>query len=1021
MKKFFKAIFIAIALILGSGIAFVYVSNCPQKIASQIILRSFNAKAKNIVATEKLTSFYDVEIALPFGVLKAKEVSFNTSALNLMLKKEANKCTLSKGIFTKNDNQNFSHKITDFKIEETNLDISYLNTRTIASIKNLNCTNNELAFEINGKIFKGAKTFSLFAKKLNNILNVKVSENSREVGIASIVFDTKNNARIKTRLLLENCDIANLPLNLKHAKTELFIDANLNLQNKDFSANAIVKSDVLANNNKLTFESEILLARKSNNLVISKLEAYLRTTTSPIASLKCSDNIFLSDNATNLGELSISIPQEILNLKTNDFELSAENISATFDVSATKKFDITLKQKKEINISNLSLKTPENIIFTGVSLFAHLDTTFNIFENINKSKAKIRSAKVNEKFLEVDILSATNKAKTEILLSANGAINALLNSTKIGAEKDTFVQGKANITLSDVIEISLLSAKVFDDKETFLEILAPEKITFNKQKNVFEKRATIKLATDSSLAFDNISAKKIKLDIALECLNSEIFLNGKLDIDDCLYKNVFDNIFVSSTLTSNINLSTKKSLFVFNSVNLSNSASAIFVGSTALTFNSTKLESLQTNANVQIPAILKLNAFKKFDNISKGSGEISLFYAPNKQFLLNTKIINLASKDFENDISVAELNVSKNIQENKTQIKVQTVSERGNSNFAIQSTTANKFNVLAKNFVLEDAIILKSAFTRVEKNNNQPKTCVKLNRCDTQAFWDFQTTYTTDVIAENFLINSITLKNLTTNIEATPNNFSAKKISANFDESKINANINIAFSQQDKQAYSVKNSEVSIENFDVSKTAFGKILDAKISAKIDIFGKASDSLELFRYPLFKARGTAKNGKIKLLEATKNIDNSLLRAQLKSTTISKQKQQLETLLNAFKEIKFSDAKFEIERNAQTFDVIIKNSQFNGDDINLRCSNAKIFFDITSPFSEQKILFPITAKISNRNLASILEVMKSTFAEHGVIEQFHIFGTLEKPKTNLLEVLTEQGNSAINNGIKINLFK
>ena len=787
-----------------------------------------------------------------------------------------------------------------------------------------------------------------------------------------------------------------------------------------FQTNVILQSNVSLNTTPLTLEAEAQIS-SNNNLKIDNLEIYARTNDIALAALKCL-NKNLSNDTTNIGELTLSLPYDILNFKTNNFEISAENLSAIFDVVVSKKGDITITQKKETNVSSFAIKAVDEVLLKDLSLFAKTNATFNVVKNNYNFDVQIRTSEVAGKSLKINISSNFENNKNTIVASATGAINALLNSVNIQTKDIVSTDCSLCMQLANNVEISSLSAKIFDNTKTYLELSTPKKIIFNKQVKLFEKSASVKLLTNTSLDFNTVSAKQIESDIEFTCLNSDIFVKGNIDVKDCKYKKIFDDIFAKTSVSGAISFVTNKSLIVFNSINLSNSASAIFVGDTVLTFDSGKFESIHVNANVQIPPILKLNSFKAFNNISKGAGNITLFYVPKQKINLNAKINNLVSKDFENEISVAILDFSKDFAKNKQTTRIQTKSERGNSDLHIVSTAKNIFTIKANNIVFEDAIILKSAFTNAEKSPTEHPCCVKINRCDSRAFWIFQAPYTAHINAKSFQIDSVRLQNFTAVINASADNFSAKNIYANIDNSSVSGNLNIKFSQQNKQPYCIENSEFSVENFDTSKTSLGKILDAKISAKAVITANASDIFELLKYPTFKVSANANNGTINLLDAIHNIDTSLLQAQIKSSASNtKEKTQIEKVINAFKQIPFDKAQIEFHRDSKAFDVTIANAVLKGKDISLHCNNAKIFFDITAPFDKQKILFPITAHIHNRELSSVIETSKSTSAEFATTEKFHIFGTLENPKTNLLEVLTQQGNSAINDGIKINLFK
>lgn len=862
-------------------------------------------------------------------------------------------------------------------------------------------------------------------------------------------------------------------LYLPNLNAQAYVEANFDLPANAYTINLMSKADISElQQNKFTkdlpftkceFLCTAKASIKNNKLSITELSTSLNTNNAPIFSFDCPNPI--NTNFCNLkdfdwlsiGTLSVSLPSEFIDKKIAG-EFSAKGINAIFDVSINKNFSVKIKSTKPATVKDALYIKDKQTIFENLTLFSDIEGTANIKENSFSAKAKLYTQIVSNKKLTIDVNAQYVNKRSTIELKAEGSLKHLASCLKVidyPLKDDILLDANLQATYNNQLEISKLNAKAMCiNSDTPLEICAYDKILFNPQKREFIKPCSVKIRTKDFpfsifLPFTNgVDAQSVSLDSTAMLDNKKISIQGTLTLNDVSYvqnqQTDFHDINLDTIFSASLDIQNLQLIANANKIKLSNSATEFCTATANLNASfpqkTLKLNSLKASASLQLAPIFAMPMLAKYNNIDRASLDANVEINSQEKLNANLKISNFASRSTSKAIETMSANVVADIPSFKNiEAHINAKSERGTTNATIkfeksQTITAE---INAKSIIADDILILKSAFSNplyIETKNPQAKRKIRrpdeafsvrknlpeLKTKDLKAFWNINTNALIKFNVGNLKFQESTpLENFSTNITITNTQLELTNLSAKILDGTLKGGLKITFDETLNNPYKIEQTSFLLEKFDISKISTKEFLKGIFTAKISLQSEGINLEHLTKYATGSAVIEGGKGSLLLIDKNSNIGKKIGLAQsavsLLNTFIgSKSIDNTTKLIDKFERINFDTAKFKLSRNNKDFNINLDTAEILAPDFLLKSLSGTIYFDALKPIIEHDIEIVLAIYSNNEQLLKMLGSVnaldiKSDITDMRKSEDFKILGTIEKPQTNIIDILTNKATS------------
>ncbi len=1046
---------------------------CAKFSLQKIEVENIELTSNNVKLTAEFLEFEFSPTHLFFGELRGsgalKKVAITVQ--NQKPLSNTNSLSESKNASIKKVRSNFSLpinlNIASFKFDGNVSKNSHFATFA-GDIKNLKLSKNESLFDIEINLSTQNTTYKTCAKKTKKKFLAKLSRDNDEIFIITGKTTNFKKGSAKAKLTVNSNTfkpIAEiLEIKLPNTKAQFFAEGNFDTTANEYSANLIAKSAISDlkeienfknapfDNLKLEFQTDFLVSPKI--LRVARMESFVSAQDTPILKLK--QNTPLEINLEKIGddawldlcEMSVVIPPEFVNNFLTDASLTAENIGGIFKISANKCREIKISTEKPANILNANLVQNKSTIFTDLSLLFEGDALIDTTAHKAKIDAQIKSVKHLDKQFITKIYADGNLEKSICKINVSGSLAPIVSRlNSVSANTNLNIDAKIEIeNRGNRIKISSLETAIQEDStKKALSISSQTPFEFDTKNKTFIGSSELKIsACDFPFApfrtfAPNTDARTISLKTTAKISGQKIDASGDFSVTDISHKieeqSVFADISASTNFKLNVDLKEKVCAFSCTDTKISDSIATLCVGAASAEFGfgePIKIHKTDARATLVLPQILRLPVFANYNNLARGSANVNFELKNESDVFVQIKANNVASKTSSNDIDTILAEISTSTKLESIRANLQIVSTRGetDADLSIKKTDKITANLLAKRVVLEDLAILKSVFAPPPKQsfnaqNEQPKKIIPQAK-DTKPFWDTSTDI--DAIAkisELYLPNGVKIENISSTCVASSQPLHISCLSAQALNGTLSGNLKINFNKDAKNPYEVLPSSLKLENFDIAKTSNREFLSGSFSANIELSGVGDNLKSLTNYLVGRAQIQVRNGRIRLINTDIDLGQKIALAQSATKMFNKflKNKDVDNSLNIvekFASLKFDTAKFELSRNSDNFNVNIDFGEINAYDTILKITKGVFYFSPDKPFARQNMEIDIALYINNPIITQVLEktnalVPNAELRGFRKTEPLKIFGTLEKPKTNLIDIIT--GSKATSAPIKI----
>ena len=935
-------------------------------------------------------------------------------------------------------------------------------------LTSLKLTKNDIEFELNTSLIAIGEKYTIFAKKLGKVVNAKVLANTSEIFIATAELEPDFSGKATAKLNITPTSIAPiekvLKLDLPKTNSEIYTNVIFNVAQKHFAINSILKCNVdELNKSKFTkempfnsceFSSTINASIKSDNINIAKLECDFSADNVPVANLKCATPIeanlqnIKTKDWINIGVLTLSIPSKFIDKKI-DGDFSADNISAILNISANKTPSLKISTPKPANIENAKFVKNAETLVEKLTLFFDINAFVDLKTKNFNADTKIQSVKIDEKQLTIVAKANKNNNRIFIDLSTQGYLNALLysiNSISSNLKNNFFVNAQINAEVGELLEITKLNTAISCEDAPELVLNSPEKIIYNLHSKKFENVCTLKFkAKDFPFAplrpfSQGVDANTISLEANARLENSNIKVDSNFEISDFSYsknaQTLIDDINAKIQSSIEFEIENKKVKASLQKIELSNSATTFCTANANVDVCTSpiKINLVKSNINLLLPPILSIPALSKFNNIERGKVDSIVEMTSLEDIKISAKISNFASKEYSEQIESIVANV---IAKLGSQIKIDAqtdiISCRGTTSAkaTIEKSKDISASIEAKSIIIDDLLIVKSAFVNplyVEQPLPEGKKKIRipdelktssslqaLKLKDKKAFWSINSSANLSLKINQLLFNNTTpLKDFIAEVKLDNNKIELSKLSADILNGKLSGNLKINFDEKLELPYCIEPSTLVVDNFDVSRLSTDEFLKGIFNVKVTLSGTGTNIEHLKKYVIGSAKFEGKNGSIRLIRENSDIGKKISLAQTTAKLVnafvkSKDVDYSLKLVEKFSKVNFNSAKFELSRNSTDYNINFNSAEIVSTELIIKSLKGTIYFDAIKSITEQDMDIELAIYSKNDEILKMLKSVNALSTTSDIdgfskSENFKIYGTIAKPQTNLLEVLT-----------------
>ena len=951
-----------------------------------------------------------------------------------------------------------------------------------AQIKNLSLARNKSEFDISASIDAGGAKYSLSAKKSAGALNILAESGGAQIFAASanIGADFMSGGG-KAKLSADNRAFQPaaraLGIGLPEFSAETFAEISFDIPHKKYSANVAAKISASGISklkgaggvpfDTLDFSATAAIALENSRLKISGLESNLGCGGSGVASLRPAGAIELDLDSLkpsdwfDVGVLTVSVPPSFIDKKIENAEFSADNISGEFLISANKIPQIKISTKKPANIINAKLAQNGATLAERLTLFLEAAARADFRAASCAAEAKLQSAVVDGKRMQISLNAEWQNGKTSCQISADGCLNPVIysiNSISSNISEALYAKAGAKIDFGESVEISQLSASIASGSPqgAAVEISAPQKIVYSPAKRAFEcgAQARVKAAKFPFALFrpfaGGIDAKTVSCDALVSLKGASASVSATASAEDLSVsngaQNLADDLNLSAKINASFDIQKRSSKIALSDFSLGNSSGNMCVGEARAALSALsplRLESAEILLNAQLPPIFALPSLAKYNNLARAGASAKIALKPSAANA-EIKISNLAARASARDIQTLRADISaswnKDIQ---VSAALNINSARGKTDAKARLTKPDgapaRVELDAKNLVLDDLLLLKSAFTNdlyVEKS--QPAAARAIRRPDRQTslealktkdatpFWGAGAGYLCEAKIGSLGFDGADLLNdFTAQIEASPLALQISKLGAELYGGKLSGAVKITFDPAKSAPYALQPSALSLDNFDISKISKPGFLAGVFSAKIEARGPGNNLAHLADTAAGKAVLSGKNGSIRLIDTDADIGQKIGLAQAAAKLLNEFAKNKAvggalSLVETFSKIDFETARIELSRDEKTLDINLDSAAINAHNLSIKSKKGALYYDPSRGFKQRDLDVEMSIYTNNSQIISMLKSVRALVSDGGesglaISESFKIYGTLENPKTNLLDILT--GSPVISQPVKL----
>ena len=826
--------------------------------------------------------------------------------------------------------------------------------------------------------------------------------------------------------------------------------------------------------NDCAFNIKVDLNKNGEKIEIKSFDANLSESGTAIANITAKP--FVANTASELENAEIvtiiSIPTRIIEDFVPNLKINSDNICTK--LSAKKKGEnYQITTLSPVSLTNATIEKSGEKLLQNANIFADIDATVGKKTDAN-IVLRMADSKTSQFSISSKIVYENNQANIDILgegslnpiisrlhsmssvqlLGLNFSLNSKLNygDDKISIDKFETIIKDSNGT--NITNISTKSAILYDIKNTAITTASNDIISIDAQSFPI---ALIKPFVPE------LDAEKASFAITVSTKNQkDFFADITTSINSLSYKKdgkyLAQNLSVSLTAKANYNqgLATVDILkgTLANGTNLFCTLDA----SAEYDIKNKSLKSAKTKLTTSLPQILDQPALQKFSNIARGNADVNASYN-GKDVQAKIDVHSLLTRTSPNLLDTINANISSDLKSVSATLVVKSTRGESDTQIKLDNTENLYFDFIAKSLVLEDIITLAGAFSNpnyIEENGKvkQPEKgrsqrIIKPNlatlqpkddsiaKPDKKAFWDIDKNISINAKIEKlFSKGSLILEKFNTGLTATSNNLNLSKFNGILMSANLSGSALLTFDSTKKTPYELKTTSFRCEDFDASKIFADKenpMLTGIFDANLKLNGSGYNAEHLLKYLCGEAEITSdKSGVIRLLDKnsltgrTTNLAGNIfkLTGKLLNNKV-KELSGIGDLITLFSKIDYKTAQIKLSRNSTDYNYNFDLIELKTDSLILSSESGKIFFDpYAQSFGEQKMNIPIViyALGSSKTLLEQIGYAKKQ-NKNGYYEgpTFLIGGTVSKPSTNLLEIITSTKNAVGNVLEKINFFK
>ena len=1098
MKKIFviilSAILIAIIGAISVGIWIISNKSLQTDIVNSL-LKNSHASISSANLSLKKIDIENFKIETEKGIFTAEKFSLQYKFFTLLTGKFKGKGSLKNAVFTLVDSptkaqeecvkqtkvsqKNFALPVS-IEIDSFTTDIKITNGENTASvsaqIKNLKISKTNVEFLLRANIEANSLNYVIVAEKLNKSINAKISENNNEILLLSGTVESFCSADITSKLILTTETLKPLTdifkISLPKIDTQIYAQTKFNSTKNFYSANITAKTSLtdiqkIEAYKKSPFnECEIQLqtnfSTNGENISLEKINCIFETDNIPVLQIERSSPLSVNWATLNeshfleIGEATVAITPQIISSLLRAGNFSAEHIGGIFVISANKNGIVKIKSKKQANILNAVFYNQGTTIFNGLTLFFDTDATADLKNNVYSLDAKILSQIVDNKRFVIDLNAEKNKNYTKLNISANGALNPILNrinsiSSRIATDMSAEVD--AEIELGKTLKISKINASVkTTESANALTLSAPSAIELDFIKGDYKSNAVVNIqAQDFPFApirplIQNADAQKLSFDAKVKFSGTKIKTNGKFSISEFSYQHnnqpMLENIDAETEFNIDFDIEKKSLSFDTGKIKILDTSTAFFTGSASAdaqlgTF--LKIKNFKADVDFQLPQIMKQPLLARFNNLARASGKATINIDETSKLNANITITNFASKSTTEDLESLKLKAEASLTNPlKVDLSAEINSTRGTTKISANAQKSEKIstNINAERIIVEDIIVLKDAFTNplfIEKTDGKKKKFARpdeaykqsplesLQQKDSKAFWNCATDISaTTKIDELLLSGKSALKDFSASFDISDKSMSISKLTSKMLDGTLSGEIKIRFDELKQMPYCLEKSAIKLENFSFEKLSEEDFLTGTYNANASISGNGINIRHLLNYIVGNVSIQAKNGSIRLINESSDIGQKISIAHSAAKLANqflgnKDVDNSLRLLEMFAKINFKTATFALSRNSTDFNINIDSAEITAENLLLKTQKGIIYFSADRDFIRQDMQIDVAIYTNNSTLISMLSTVnaianKSNLDGFKQSETFKIYGTLEKPKTNLMDILSGKTTSA-----------
>ena len=851
----------------------------------------------------------------------------------------------------------------------------------------------------------------------------------------------------------------------------------------------------LANIGTLAFSGKLSFAKTAKIFDLTDFYIKLSGGKTPLAHIKSNSAVSLKSDSperVKLGILTLSIPPELLGILEPSLKLSSANLMAEFDAELSSGPSLFLKTRAPANLTALSISKNGAPILSNLDLFAEAEMDF-LFKPkfLSNAKLKVFCAESKASSLNLDAKLNYDSNSPDILSQGNGALDFSAKiSGKLGALTSK-IHSISNYDTSDLFadvetsgRIDFGSVKIDNFRALISNINGATVLKLETQKPMLWAKSAFRSSGELlrmeakevpfsifKAALPDWDADKLSFSGSLSAQGDSIKLNSDFTVDSLHLKRggkyFIRNLNIGGKLACTIAESHIDFLGDDIRWGTSGRGSAYASIRGKLDAKTKILEDISFKLHTSLPQLLSQPALKSFDNISRGTLELSGTISP-KNLEVKSRVDNFAARTLRGGVDTFFLDATAKL-DNFSFVSAD-LSARAYSGLGESLLLAKIYskadsisaNVDAKSLVFEDARIIFSALrnpaaqlssdmaqkpnpfggglkvARPQEAEMRSGGSDKIAVRDSSAFWDIGRNLLMRLKVGTLYLNSAPLmSDALFNLSLTPNSLILDKFSATAAKSKIELlnDLKISFHPQKETPYELCTTNIKISGFDVSNLLGGA---GKITGSFDgeakFHGCGNNALHLVQF--LRADAHFKNesgGELRLIDK-----NGMLSASAsilgQSASIASRiananfdgAEAFSEIIQTVSSITYSSAGFDVYRSAPDYNFKIKNADISGKDIVIKSDKAVIYFDPNREFFGQYLDAPISIFVAKGRILNTFQKLGLAEGQadaNGYVRavEFRVNGTLKNPKSNLLDVLTGRRPDIQRDINKIDFYK